>query len=192
MRVALLFSTALAVFTIIGGSTLKQSQAIQLQDGTIYFAHPPRLLKTTTTYNDVSVWGATYYFTVSLPEDAGEPLQKITINQREGVDYIRFDLENSFAFEGTGSDKKQRLELKDATSDQKTQTVSLTFDPPVSPGQIITIALKPWQNPRYEGVYLFGLTAFPAGEKSHGQFLGFGRLHFYSHSVNYFPFPYGW
>lgn len=32
----------------------------------------------------------------------------------------------------------------------------------------------------FSGVYLFGVTAFPAGEKSHGQFIGFGRLHFYN------------
>lgn len=188
MRVALLFSTALIAISVIGGN----AEAIQLQNGTVYFAHPPRLVETATTFNDVRVWGATYYFTVSLPEDAGEPLQRITINQREGVDYIHYDFQNSFAFEGTRSRKHQRLQLKDATSDQKTRTVSLTFDPPVSPGKTITIALKPWQNPSFEGIYLFGVTAFPTGEKSHGQFLGFGRLHFYSHRFNRFGFPYGW
>ncbi|AFZ22976.1 Protein of unknown function (DUF2808) [Cylindrospermum stagnale PCC 7417] len=192
MRVALLFSTALIAISVIGGNADKPSQAIQLQDGTVYFAHPPRLVETATTFNDVRVWGATYYFTVSLPEDAGEPLQRITIHQREGVDNIRYDFQNSFAFEGTRSRKQQRLQLKDATSNQKTRTVSLTFAPPVSPGKTITIALKPWQNPSFEGVYLFGVTAFPTGEKSHGQFLGFGRLHFYSRGFNRFGFPYGW
>jgi Protein of unknown function (DUF2808) len=136
----------------------------------------------------VSVSSATYYFTVSLPENAAEPLQQITINQHEGVDYIRFDLKNSFAFEGTRSRKGQRVGLKDTTSDRKTQTVSLIFDPPISPGKTITIGLKPWQNPTVEGVYLFGVTAFPAGEKSHSQFLGFGRLQFYRHSSGSFFF----
>ncbi|MBH8553358.1 DUF2808 domain-containing protein [Nostocaceae cyanobacterium CENA357] len=172
--------------------TFEQSQAIQLQDGTVYFAQPPRLVGAATTYNETYVWGATYYFTLSMPENAGEPLEKVTINQHEGVDDIRFDLKNSFAFEGTRSHKKQKIGLKDAVSDRQTRTVSLIFDPPVSSGKTITIGLKPWQNPTVAGVYLFGVTAFPGGEKSHGQFLGFGRLHFYSHGKDSFLFPYKW
>jgi len=35
------------------------------------------------------------------------------------------------------------------------------------------------RNPCYGGAYLFGLTAFPQGEVPHGQFLGYGRIHFY-------------
>jgi len=54
----------------------------------------------------------------------------------------------------------------------------VTFDPPVTPGKR-SIGLRPVRNLRFSGVYLFGVTAYPVGEKSHGQFLGFGRLHFY-------------
>ncbi|WP_157723268.1 DUF2808 domain-containing protein, partial [Salmonella enterica] len=105
--------------------------------------------------------------------------------------YIRFDLKDSFAFEGERSNRRQKLKFQDATSDRNTKTVSLTFDPPLSPGQIITIALKPVQNPQISGVYLFGVTAFPPGEKAHGQFLGYGRLQFYSPSYDSF-FPFRW
>ncbi len=194
MRLKVLLGTAIitATIAVVQVCNFGQSQAIQLQDGTVYFAEPPRLVKAATTYNEVYLWGATYYFTVSLPENAGEPLQKLTINQHEGVDHIHFDLKNSFAFEGTRSHKEQKIELKNVVSDRKTRTVSLTFDPPVSPGQTITIGLKPWQNPTTSGVYLFGVTAFPRGEKSHGQFLGFGRLHFYSHGNDSFLFPHKW
>ncbi|UKP00641.1 DUF2808 domain-containing protein [Nostoc sp. UHCC 0870] len=188
MRLAVVLGTAIATTVLI----CSQSQAIQLQDGTVYFAQPPRLVESTTTYNELYVWGATYYFTVSLPENAGEPLQKITINQRDGVDNIRFDLKNSIAFEGTRSRRGERIGLKDVTSDRKTRTVSLMFDLPISPGKTVTIGLKPWQNPTSAGVYLFGVTAFPQGEKTHSQFLGFGRLHFYNQKSNYFPSLYGW
>jgi Protein of unknown function (DUF2808) len=191
MRVAVILGIAIATIVGLEGYTSKPSSAIQLQDGTVYFASPPRLVGASTTFNQVYVWGATYYFTLSLPENAGEPLQKITINQREGVDYIRFNLKESVAFEGTSSHEGQKLEVKDATSERKTQTVSITFDPPISPGKTITIALQPQQNPSVSGVYLFGVTAFPAGEKSHGQFLGFGRLHFYNHGHSIFS-PFGW
>lgn len=191
MRFGVLFSTVLAWTIAIEGCATPKSQAIQLQDGTVYFAQPPRLVEAATTYQNTYVWGATYYFTISLPENAGEPLQKVTINQREGADYVRFDLEDTYAFKGTRSKKGQKLKLKDVTSDRKSRTLSLVFDPPVSPGQNITIALKPVQNPTVGGVYLFGVTAFPAGDKSHGQFLGFGRLQFYSPGFDSFRW-HGW
>ncbi|WP_413200330.1 DUF2808 domain-containing protein [Nostoc piscinale] len=179
MRPKVLLGAAIASITLIKGYLLP-SYAIQLQDGTVYFAQPPRLVNTVTTYNEIYAWGATYYFTISLPENAGEPLQSLAINQHEGVDNITFDLNDSVAFEGKPSGKGQKVALQTVTGDRKTRTITLTFDPPVSPGKTITIGLKPWQNPRSSGVYLFGVTAFPTGEKSHGQFLGYGRLHFYN------------
>lgn len=182
MRLQVLLGTAIVTATLgmMAGYTFQPSYAIQLRDGTVYFAQPPRLLDAITTYNEIYAWGATYYFTISLPENAGEPLQSLAINQHEGVENIRFDLNDSVAFEGKPSNKRQKIGLKDVVGDRKTRTITLTFDPPVSPGKTITIGLKPWQNPMNSGVYLFGVTAFPLGEKSHGQFLGFGRLHFYS------------
>ena len=180
MRVAFLFSTAIACLAAIGAYSVSSSQAVQLQDGTVYFVQPPSLEGAETTYNDVYVWGATYYFTINLPENAGEPLQRVTINQYEGVDRIYYNLKDTSATETGVSHKKHKLALKDVTSDRKTRTISLTFDPPVPPGRTIKIALKPQQNPTVQGVYLFGVTAFPPGEKSHGQFLGYGRLQFYS------------
>ena len=181
MRFRFLFGTAIVCTIAISGYNVSLSRAVQLQDGTVYFVQPPRLVAAVSTYKDIYVTGATYYFTIDLPETAGEPLQQITINQYEGVDRIRFDLKETSVFEGERSHKRQKLALKDATNDRKTRTISLTFDPPVSPGRTITIALKPEQNPSVPGVYLFGVTAFPRGEKAHGQFLGYGRLQFYSY-----------
>ncbi len=190
MRFAIIFSTFFACIIGLEISTLGLSQAVQLRDGKVYFVQVPRLLKATTTFDDVNIWGATYYFTVKVPSDAGEPLQKITINQHSGFDYINFDLEDSFAFIGTRKRKQEKLPLQ-ITEKRKSKTVSLTFEPAVEPGKTITIALKPRQNPSTEGVYLFGVTAFPKGEKSHGQFLGYGRLHFYRNNSSLFS-PFGW
>jgi hypothetical protein len=55
--------------------------------------------------------------------------------------------------------------------------VTLVFDPPISPGKTVTVALKAARNPLPGGIYLFGVTAFPPGENSSGLFLGYGRLH---------------
>lgn len=185
---AKIFGTILALTAAIGGVTAEIAQAIQLRDGTVYFAQPPDLVEATTTFKSVNTWGATYYFTINVPENAGEPLQQVTITQREGTDNIRFDLEDSRAFVGTRSNKGARLTLGSVTKDREKKIVAVTFDPPVTPGQTITIGLRPVHNPRSSGVYLFGVTAFPVGEKSHGQFLGFGRFHFYGDGFRGFGF----
>ena len=171
-----ILGTTLALTISIGGFT-QASQAIRLADGTVYFVQPPDLVEATTTFKGVNDWGATYYFTINLPENAGEPLQRVTINQQQGTDKIRYNLDDTRAFVGTRNRKGTRLTLGEVTRRDK-RTVSITFDPPVTPGQTATIGLRPVENPMFSGVYLFGVTV-PVGEKSHGQFLGYGRLQFY-------------
>lgn len=175
-----------AIALSLAGSWLLPAQGIQLADGTVYFAQPPRLLKATTTFNSARAWGATYYFKLQVPNDAGEPLQQLTIRQREGFDRVRFNLRKTQAFES--SDRKQKFTLGEVKQDKRNRTVSMIFNPPISAGKTVTVGLRPYHNPDIAGVYLFGVTAFPAGEKSHGQFLGFGRLHFYEHHDSFFPF----
>ena len=177
MRVATLLGTTLALVAGMGGVTTPVTQAVQVR-GTFYFVQPPDLVSATTTYKSVNVWGATYYFTINIPEKAGEPLQRVTFTQREGTDRVRFDLEDSRAFLGTRYDKGSKLTLGEVTNSEE-RIVSVRFDPPVPPGRTITVGLRPKRNPRFSGTYLFGVTAFPVGEKSHGQFLGFGRFQFY-------------
>ncbi len=185
MRVSTVLGTTLALAVVAAAS----AQAIQLADGTVYFKDPPRLVAAKTTFKEVNKLGATYYFTLSVPENAGEPLQRVAITQNEGTEDIGFDLKDTRAFVGTERDKGPQLAMGGMTRERKTHTVSVTFDPPVPPGKTITIGLRSVQNPEFSGVYLFGVTAFPVGEKSYGQFLGFGRLEFYSNGINLFSFP---
>ncbi|MEH2290391.1 DUF2808 domain-containing protein [Nostoc sp.] len=188
MRLTTLFGITLSLAIGIAEVSLPVTQAVQLRDGLVYFVQPPRLVNATTTYKEVNVWGATYYFTINLPENAGESLQKVTIAQKEGSENIRYNLDDTYAFVGTRDRKETRLQLGSVINESKIRTVTVSFDPPVTPGQTITIALRPMSNPSFSGVYLFGVTAFPVGEKSHGQFLGFGRFQFYSNSGSWlFP-----
>lgn len=175
LGVMFLFSTAIC------GVKSQQTLAIHLVDGTVYFAQPPSLEKATTTYRNIDV-PSTYSFTLSLPENAGEPLQRVTFAQQKGREDIKFDLKRTQAEAETLSHSRQPLTLGEVTSDRKTNTVSVTFNPPVPPGRTVIIGLHSVRNPLYGGIYLYGVTAFPAGEKSHGQFLGFGRLQFSSPS----------
>ncbi len=155
------------------------TQAVQFADGTVAFDNSPRLINAVATLIGVRVWGAKYYFTLKLPENAGEPLQKLTISQRKGEDDIRFRVEETFAFKGTHRNKGERLTLQTVSRDEETGTISVIFDPPILPGTTFSVRLQPRRNPSSGGLYLFGITAFPAGEKSNGLYLGVGRLHFH-------------
>lgn len=180
MRVSTLLGASLAVVCGgIWGVFGIPASSVTLSDGTVNFVGVPRLEGASTTFNQTSVWGATYYFTIVVPENAGEPLQRIAIAQTEGGDDIDFDLEDSRAFEGTRRHQGNAVALYAATPNKDKQKLEVSFNPPVSPGKTLTIALKPVRNPRYGGVYLFGVTAFPPGEKARSYFLGYGRLHFY-------------
>ncbi len=169
--------TSLAICVGAWAVSNQPTQAVQLADGTVYFNHPPRLLDARTTEKGIRAMGAKYYFRLSLAADAGEPLQQVTIAQREAPDEVRFSLEKTQAF--ADQDREARLPLGAVAEDEETQTISVIFDPPVQPGKSVTIRLRPRRNPDAAGVYLFGVTAFPQGEKAYGQFLGFGRLQFY-------------
>ncbi|PSB34503.1 DUF2808 domain-containing protein [Chlorogloea sp. CCALA 695] len=155
------------------------ARSVQLRDGTVSFVQQPRLVATATSIQDTNAWGSTYYFTIDLPQNAGEPLQTVTFNQHEGVDNIRFDLKDTRAFVGTRRRRGENISLGAVTRDKETRTVTVLFNPPVTPGKTITIGLRPVQNPFSSGVYLFGVKAFPVGAKTAGQFMGYGRLQFY-------------
>lgn len=168
----------------IFSSAMIPTQAVQVR-GTTYFVSPPRLVGASTTQNYVYAWSVTYYFTLDVPDTAGEPLQRVTIAQNEGIDRVRFNLRDTEAFDG---DKRSntRLGLGEVTQDDKTKAITVNFNPPVPPGKRVTIALAPYQNPAYGGIYLFGVTAFPQGDPAYGQFLGFGRISIYDRGSVFF------
>ena len=56
--------------------------------------------------------------------------------------------------------------------------MTVTFAEPVSAGPTFTVGLRPKRNPDLGGTYQFGVTAFPAGEKTQGIYLGSARLQF--------------
>lgn len=161
------------------------AESVELSDGTVYFVSPPRLDPDSvySTRTAPLALGATYYFTLEIPEDAGEPLSQVSIAQYGGnsvIQDVQFLPDESFAFGGTRRDREEDLTLGGASFDEESRTLLLTFDPPVEPGTTLTIGIRPRNNPRSEGVYLFGITAYPPGDQVHGQFLGYARLQFYN------------
>jgi hypothetical protein len=183
-RLANIFRVGLAGCLVILTSAFYPAAAKELYDGTTIFEKSPRLVDAITTYNTTYVWNATYYFTIALPENAGEPLQKVTIAQRQGSEDIKFYLDETVAYEGTADDKGRQISIAKVDFDENSNVITAIFAEPVSPGKLVTVGFKPKRNPQYEGIYLFGVTVFPRGEKPQGLYLGVGRLHFYGNDNN--------
>ena len=138
-------------------------------------------LVATTTYNQTSVKEATYYFTVALPANT-KPLQQVTLTQIQGGEDIEFDAKQSRVFLGTSSSRGENLPFSLTSNASKNNTVTLQFAQPIPSGTRVTIALKPYRNPTYEGVYLFHLKAAAANQTTESQSLGVARLQFYPNS----------
>lgn len=162
------------IFIVISGWCL-----LPLSPATMALAEPLLLVATTTTFNAIGVKQAVYYFTLQVPANSREPLQKVTFTQRQGLEQIHFDESGSYAFEGTSNRKGEKLAIALSTNDRQNQTTTVTFNKPLAPGQIVTIALRPFRNPIYEGVYLFELTTLPSSPSTQAQTIGIGRLQFY-------------
>ena len=170
------FLLLLALSTFFSITT--NAVAVEFPDGRVAFEKGLILLDAHTTFNSVRARQAIYYFDLELPEDIGESLQKVVIRQRKGSDRLKFRLDKTRAYLGTHNDKQEELNLS-VTQNEATRAITVAFDRPIAPGNKVTVGLKPKENPDIGGVYLFGITAFPTGEKPLGLYLGAARLQFY-------------
>ena len=179
-------STIALLSTVLAGSLVTiPTAAVEFPDGKVAFEKSPLLTNAYATFNSVRVRQAKYYFDLDLPADIGEPLQKVVFKQRQGADDIKFRLDKTKAYLGTHNDRQEELGLQ-VSQDETTKAIAVTFDRPIPPGSQVTVRLKPRQNPDFGGVYLFGVTAFPTGEKPTGLYLGAGRLQFYQSGDRFF------
>jgi len=180
-------SIAASVSIVLGlvGATVS-AEGAQFSDGRVYFDRPPSLVNATTTVNRLASNNAFYYFDLNVPSNAGEPLQRVTITQEGGSSFIRqveFEDDETRAFLGSRRRRGDEVAIASSVWDEETQTVTIEFASPIEPGTDVTVRLEPERNPRLNGVYLFGVTAFPAGENPQGQFLGFGRFSFFGNQT---------
>lgn len=169
-----------SLFTLVAvGGSLSSISAIQYSDGTVGFSYPPRLIESYATRNLVSDSNAIYYLSFDFPAAAAEPLDRVEIHLEQGHDItFRYRLDAIAAFAET-PEGRVPLPLGDITEDRGSRTLTIVFDPPALPDQPITLALRPVRNPRFGGVYLFGVKAYPVGEVTQPTCLGYARLSFY-------------
>jgi Protein of unknown function (DUF2808) len=148
--------------------------------GQMFFSRVPRLVRVNASQK-AAYAPSTYEFTVSVPSDAGAPLQAIKVVQAENLDTVHFDVSQSKAFMGERFAAGPELPLASIGGTQPAPgEATIVFNQPVQPGSTVTIALDVKGNPASGGVYEFGVTAFPVGEKGTGQFLGYGRINLYN------------
>lgn len=165
---------------VFGGMATGQGSAVQLADGTVAFEVPPQLSAFYATRNRAGDRHSTYYFTLAIPADAGEPLASIEITLTEGrANLLRYNLADTTLFTGEPSDRGDTIPLSNVTYDDETQVMTVLLTEPALPGQRVTLALQPVRNPRWEGVYLFEVVVTPAGELNRPQRAGTARLQIY-------------
>jgi hypothetical protein len=159
---------------------IAEAAATELAQRPTSFVQQPRLIESSTSRSLVFEPNATYYVTVDVPAGANASLQAIQIRMTQGRDPVfRFRAEDTRAFEGTRYARGNELPVGQVTQDRDDLTLTVQLDPAVAPGRTVTLALRPERNPRFEGTYLFAVTALPAGEQVEPRFTGYARLQFY-------------
>jgi hypothetical protein len=178
MRFLTLLILTLITTTIVIAPTVLTQNLPFPANSSFFTGNPPTLVTAQTLESSVNWPSAHYYFTFNLPNSSPESLGKVTIQQEENVQNIQFNLANTTAFQGTQNNQGQALTVK-VIQDSQTQTIGITFEPPIPPNSTFTIRLEATQNPSTQGTYLFRVTAFPAGENPIGLDMGVGRISFY-------------
>ncbi|MBE9140480.1 DUF2808 domain-containing protein [Nodosilinea sp. LEGE 07088] len=172
--------SALAV-GILGSTAAGAVEAAQLADGRVIFDRPPTLVEA-TTYDQLAGFGGRYHFVIEVPDDAGEPLEAITIMPLDGARNIVFKLDSTTAQQGVAYANGPEIPLSSVGGvPENSDNILVVFDQPVQPGETATVTLQTAYNP-WGGVYIFGVTGYPAGDGGVGQILGHGRIQIYDNS----------
>jgi hypothetical protein len=154
----------------------QQQQTSQQQT---WFTRPPSSV-TFTNYYWYVMLASQYYFTVTLPTDAGAGLGGLVIQQTRGVDRnFQFFPNQTTAFLGTPRREGTSFPVQ-AQFDNASRTMTVTFPQPPQPGQTITLSLVPQNNPRWADTYMFAVQALPAGPNPVPASLGYATMGIYN------------
>lgn len=150
--------------------------ALELNNGKTIFEKSPLLIEAATSFRKKNSSLATYHFIIEVPANSGEPLKAIQIEQQgNSRQDIIFKPKQSRAFLGNiHTDGNEQALLIESIPDEEysQRKITVIFKKPILPGNTVTITIKPKNNPRLRGSYLFGITAYPQGKDSQGLYLG--------------------
>ncbi|MEN9259568.1 MAG: DUF2808 domain-containing protein [Thermostichus sp. HHBFW_bins_43] len=150
--------------------------AIQTADGTTYFQQVPRLLRAAVSPRQTHARGATLQITVQVPQDAGEPLQTLVIDQSQNLEALRIHPERIAAV--LGDRWQSTAPTVPIQTELRGSEIRVQFLPALAPGTTITLGLRPISTPTTSGAYLYGVTALASGSRPYPYFLGYGRVVF--------------
>ncbi|MBW4521029.1 MAG: DUF2808 domain-containing protein [Scytolyngbya sp. HA4215-MV1] len=153
--------------------------ATPIGNGQYAFDRAPRVVRLTSNIIQTNQPGDTYRLVITVPENAGAPLQAIRISQPNNQEAIVFKPNQTRIFANNPATEIPQVSVGGT---ENTNDLLIVLHHPVQPGQTVTFYLKPQQNPSQDGAYLLGITAYPSGENSPGLFLGYGRLTFHAPS----------
>jgi hypothetical protein len=168
-----------AISVIIPRTNSAIAQDLTAASSPTRFIQFPSLISVDTSDRDTNTRNAIYSFQIAVPQQAGSSLQKVTIAQKNPIEPISFSSDRTTAYIQESSGTRTTVETKTAI-DPNTREVSVVFTSPIPAGKTVVIGLRPQSNPSLEGEYVFGVTAFPDGQQSQGQAIGYGRLGIYN------------
>ena len=143
-----------------------------------WFTDPPSSV-TFTNYYWYVMLASQYYFTVTLPADAGAGLGGMVIQQTRGADRdFQFFPNQTTAFVGTPRRAGTAFPVT-AVFDNAPRPMTVPFLQPPQPGQTITVSLVPQNNPRWADTYMFAVQALPAGPNPVATSLGYATMNIY-------------
>ncbi|PSN20468.1 hypothetical protein C7271_02015 [filamentous cyanobacterium CCP5] len=172
------FGVSTLLLGALGLVSALPAAAVRLHDGRVLFNRPPELVRVTTRDYFAGLPGQ-YHFTIQVPADAGEALEAISITPRNFASDLAFNLDRSEANHGEAYARGGNIPLASVGGQpDHPDALLVVFENPVQPGETVTVTLNASPNPA-AGVYLFQVTAYPAGDGGVGQSIGLGRLHIY-------------
>lgn len=178
-RLGRLAALALLLPLGAGGITaLPVARALELQGSTVFVRSPWKA--DLITYDSIAGAGpVTWYLTLSLDADAGASLARISLQQSRGADWtFQYSPELTRAFLGRPRQQGRLLPVR-AVFDDSTRQLIVEFPEPVAPGQTVTVALRPWNNPAVADTYQFQVVVWPAGPKAQASPVGTSTLAIY-------------
>ena len=156
-------------------------RAVELSGSTLFVKAPWKVDLITYT-STVGQPQPEYYVTLELEPDAGASLGRFSFQQIRGADWqFPFSPQRTRAFLGRPRREGRPVPVQ-ASWDQESRTMQVTFPEPIPPGSTITTVLIPWFNPMQSDTYLFQVEAFPAGPNPVGSPVGVGTLRIYQNT----------
>jgi hypothetical protein len=158
---------------VVGLSSLPAA-ASRLPSGRVVFDSPLQLVEIAPLAAEGGP--KRYQVTIEIPLTAAEPLEALVIQPRDPQAGLVFDLGTTEVFleEAYGLSPALPLVSVGGPSPSLNQLL-LVLETPVAPGSTLLVVLNP-QQPPAPGQYEVGITAYPAGADSVGQFLGYGQI----------------